>query len=78
LLISALSLKSDYKGFINPVFADVENNVKSFGLALYVLLELIQGLTESNGCAVVGCGHQQWLIADAIIAPDPDQAQWLV
>lgn len=50
------------------MFADIENNVKSFGLFLYVLLELIQGLTESNGCAVVGCGHEQWLIADAILA----------
>ena len=50
------------------MFADVKDNVKSFGLFLYIVLELIQGLTESNGCAVVGCGHEQWLIADAIIA----------
>ena len=67
--------ETEAESFVYPVFADIENNVKGFGLFLYVLLELIQGLTESNGCVVVGCGHQQWLIADAIIAPDPGQCQ---
>ena len=60
------------------MFADIENNVKRFGLFLYVLLELIQGLTERNGCAVVGVGHQQWLIADAIIAATPGKEQGLL
>ncbi len=75
MVISALSFHTDDKSFIHPVFANVENDVKGFWLFLYIVLELIQGLTERDGCAVVGVGHEQWLIADAIIAASAGKEQ---
>ena len=49
--------KTDAKSFVHPVLANVKDNSKCFGMALHIVLELIQGLTESNGSAVIGCGH---------------------
>ena len=46
------------QGFINPVFADIEDHVKGLGVPGDVGLERVERVTERDGSAVIsGLGH---------------------
>ena len=50
--------QADAQGFINPIFADVEDDVQGLGVPGDIGLERVERVTERNGGAVIsGLGH---------------------
>ena len=50
--------EAEAQGFINPIFADVEDDVQGLGVPGDIGLERVERVTERNGGAVIsGLGH---------------------